>query len=94
MVYKNETITISNTATGFTVANIDLASLYWKPLKRITFSLEGAQIRAWDNATPEASVGEIINIGDIVEVSGDNAKTFRAIKTGGTDGTISCAYEV
>lgn len=95
MVYKNETITV-NTAIGFTAANLTLAKTLHngKRVKRITCTVEAAQIRAWDNGTPTATVGHILNIGDMFIVDGANVFTFRAIKTGSTNGIISVSYEI
>lgn len=96
MVYKNETITVANSAIGFTTANIDLPEkLYGRSVKQIVFTLAAAQIRIWEDGTdPTSAIGQIININDVVTIDGHNAKQFRAIRTGGTSGIISVAYEI
>jgi len=43
---------------------------------------------------PTTSTGQILNIGDVFVVDGNNARKFRAIRTGSTSGVISAAYEV
>lgn len=93
MIYKNETIVVADTAIGFT-ASI-LAMVNSPQIKRATCTTEEAQIRAWEDGTdPTASVGQILNIGDVFEVAGVDAANFRAIRTGSVSGKISVAYEV
>lgn len=96
MIYKNETITVEDSAVGFTTANIDLPEkLYGRWVKQAVFTLAVAQIRMWEDGTdPTSTVGHIINVGDFVVVDGKNAKAFRAIRTGATSGIISVAYEI
>ena len=98
MIYKNETITIDDTSggVGFTAANSALAqSLYGRDVKQVIFTVETAQIRAWDSdLAPTSSTGHVLNIGDVITVGGPDTAAFRAIRTGSTSGVISVAYEV
>lgn len=96
MVYKNETVTVADSAIGFTVANINLAmKLFGRPIKCVVFTLAVAEIRAWENGVdPTTTTGHIISVGDVVVVDGNNTESFRAIRTGGSSGIISIAYEV
>lgn len=95
MIYAIETITV-NTSIGFTAAKLAAARIETgRDVKQVTCTVEAAQIRAWENGTaPSSSTGHILNIGDVFIVNGDNASRFRAIKTGTTNGKISCSYEV
>ena len=96
MIYKNETITVEDSAVGFTVANMDLPKkLYGCHVKAVLFTLGAAQIRIWEDGTsPTDTTGHIVDVGDVVVIGGKNAKAFRAIRTGATSGIISVGYEI
>ena len=84
-----ETVTFAATSIGFTAATIRPAG---QPVMTVcSGKLETGQIRIrWDGTAPTATVGALIDIGDIVTVRGtpylDN---FRGIRTGASSGTIA-----
>ena len=90
--YNAESITVSNTAIGFTSATIS-PERRTKPDKAV-FVVETAQIRfTVDGSTPTTTVGFLAQIGDIVTINGEgDIKNFRAIRTGATDATIQPVY--
>lgn len=94
--YAYEEITVADTAVGLTEANIAKASsLYGRDVKSITVTVETAQIRfREDGGTPEASVGHLLNIGDSIVISGENARKFKAIRTGTDSASIKATYDV
>jgi len=96
MVYKVETITITDTSKGFTAANLALArSQYGRDVKKVTCTNAVAQIRMWEDGTdPTATVGHIVGIGSVFSVDGENSANFRAIRTSAVSGVLSVAYEV
>ena len=90
--YDTESITVSNTAIGFTSATIS-PERKTKPIKAV-FVVETAQIRfTVDGTAPTTTVGFLAEIGDIVTINGEHdIKKFRAIRTGSTDATIQPIY--
>jgi len=87
-----ETITVSDTAIGFTTSKIT------KPNIEVTFAfcvLAGAQVRFWlDGTSPTTTVGQLLEVGQTLTLTtrGDIIN-FKAIKTGTTSGTLSCCYK-
>lgn len=64
--------------------------------RSVTMRLETAQIR-WTvdpaGTTVSATVGEPLEVGDVLTVSGDtDMRNFRAIRTGGVSGTIHAHF--
>lgn len=90
--YNTESITVSNTAIGFTSATIS-PERKTKPYKAV-FTVETAAIRfTVDGSTPTSSVGFLAQIGDIVTINGEgDIKNFRAIRTDATDAVIQPIY--
>ena len=90
--YGTESITVSNTAIGFTAATRNPPTGN-KPNKAV-FTVETAQIRfTVDGTTPTSSVGFLGYIGDVVSINGEHdIKAFRAIRVSGTDATIQPIY--
>jgi hypothetical protein len=90
--YNTESITVSNTAIGFTDATINPQRSI-KPYKAV-FVIETAQIRfTVDGSTPTTTVGFLAEIGDIVTINGEHdIEKFKAIRTGSTDATIQPIY--
>ena len=90
--YNTESITVSNTAIGFTSATIS-PEVRTKPIKAV-FTVETAAIRfTVDGSTPTSTVGFLAQIGDIVTINGEHdIKKFRAIRTDSTDATIQPIY--
>jgi hypothetical protein len=84
----HEIITVSNT-----VATIS-ASAYTSPsITKAFCTLETAQIRFWlDGTSPTTSEGHIMEIGQYMVFSKPEMIKFRAIRTGGTSGVLSCTY--
>lgn len=96
MIYKTETITIADSAKGFTTSNLDLAeTLHGRDVKRVVFTVDTAQIRFWEDGTaPTTSAGNLANIGDVITIAGEDAKNFKAIRTGSTSAKLRASYEV
>lgn len=90
--YGTESITVSNTAIGFTAATRNPPTGN-KPSQAV-FTIETAQMRfTVDGTTPTTTVGFLVNIGDIVTINGEHdIKAFRAIRVGSTDATIQPTY--
>lgn len=83
-------ITVDNTST-----RLPLATIHGTPLiKVVEITVEGAQIRWWDDSTaPTASVGRIANIGTFIVLDNTSRiENFRAIRTTATNATLRCAY--
>ena len=90
--YAQESITVADTAIGFTVATV-LSTDPATP-EQAVFVIETAQIRyRLDGGDPTTSVGLLGNVGDVVTVTGSHdVKNFRAIRTGATSATIQPHY--
>ena len=83
-----ESVTFGASSTGFTATTIRPSG---DPVMTVcTGKLETAQIRIrWDGTAPTATVGMLIDVGDLVTVRGLAYLTeFRGIRTGGTSGVI------
>jgi hypothetical protein len=84
----DETITVSNTAVGLTASKITTYTSY------AICTLETAQIRfRVSGYNPTSAIGHILDTGNVVELTtvGDMIK-FRAIRTGTSDGVLTCSY--
>ena len=83
----HESITVADSSIGLT------ASTYGQ--SRAAFlTLETAQIR-WtvDGTTPTTTVGHVANPNDTLTLKSSNQiARFRAIRTGGTSGTLKVSY--
>ena len=88
-----EQITVAGTAIGFTAATINVGDGHAQA-NTATCRNETAQIRVTvDGTTPTSTVGTLVEIGDTFQVSSNNAMNlFRAIRTGGTSGKLTCNY--
>ena len=86
---QHESITVSDTAIGFT------SSLITYPVFGATCTLETGQIRFWlDGTDPTSSEGHLLEIGQSIGLTnGVQIGNFRAIKTGVTSGVLRCSYE-
>ena len=87
-----ETITVSDTAIGFTAAKIT------KPNIEVNFAfcvLAGAQIRFWfDGTSPTATVGQLLEVGqNLTLITRGDIINFKAIRTGAVSGTLSVCYK-
>jgi hypothetical protein len=88
--YAHETLTVSNTALGFTSGLINQGG------GQATFALVTVavdNVRFWSDGTaPTATVGHIVVAGTPVSVCGfDNIKNFKMIRVT-TDATVSVSY--
>jgi len=81
-----DTIAVSSTVISL---NAD------KRMARKAFlSLETAQIRfRHDGGDPTATVGHLMNVGDILNLEGLSLQKFRAIRTGSTNGLLTVTFE-
>jgi len=84
----DEVITISTTAIGLTSAKITSSTSY------VICTLETAQIRfRVSDANPTSTVGHILDVGKTLELTTiDDIRKFKAIRTGSTDGSLTCSY--
>ena len=91
---KLEQITVAASSIGFTVANINQTTGAHPAATSATCRLEAAQIRyTLDTTVPTTTVGVLLEIGDVLTLNGnDTLNTFRAIRTGGTSGMLSCHF--
>ena len=82
-----ESVTVTGTAGGLTTATI-------AGQRNALITVETAQIRfRVDGTVPTASVGHILNVGDVLELDSTEALVgFSSIRTGGTSATIRCSY--
>lgn len=85
--FADETIAVSSTAVGVTTATARNA-------ERMLITTEDAQIRIrYSGADPTASVGHLLEVGDVFVVCGaQNIIQFRAIRVSG-DAEIFVTYE-
>ncbi len=88
-----ESVTVSDTAGGLTAATYNPAAN--GRAQRAYITVETAQIRyRLDGTDPTASVGHILEVGDILIIDGNaNIANANFIRTGGTSGTIRVTYE-
>jgi hypothetical protein len=89
-----EQITVAGTAIGFTAASITPAGRPESNAQLASCRLRTAQISfTYDGTTPTATVGELLEVGDRIEVRGhDLLRLFRGIRTTGTSGQLDCHY--
>lgn len=85
---SSEVITVAGTSIGFTASAINPAAT------QAICRLETAEIRfRVDGTAPTASVGTVLSASDAVIVTGGNLLNgFRAIRTGGDSGSLTCTY--
>lgn len=93
---STESITVADTAIGFTTSKI-LVDSQVGPVKasRAVFKIETAPVRFTEDGTaPVASTtGILASIGDIVTIDGkENVAAFRAIRDTSTSGVIKPTY--
>lgn len=88
-----EQITVANVSIGFTAATINTGGGH-PQAERAVCRNEQAQIRVRvDGTAPTTTVGTIVDVGDTIQVTGNNAlNQFRAIRTGSTSGILTCVY--
>lgn len=87
-----EQITVANTAIGFTAARITPPGFNQATLA--SCRLRTAQISfAYDGTTPTTTVGQLLEVGDTLTLSGhDLLMRFLAIRTGATSGQLDCFF--
>jgi len=90
--YAHESITVTDTAIGFTAATMKPPS--GERPDKVVFVVETAQIRyTLDGTAPTSALGLLGEIGDIVIIEGEaNANAFQAIRTGATSAVIQPHY--
>lgn len=85
VVRAGESLTVGAAAVGFTPA-----STYANKAKGCVARLETAQIRFWTDGTiPTAATGILLEVGDVLNLSIDEARNFRGIRTGAVSGVLS-----
>jgi hypothetical protein len=92
--YDYESISVTDTAIGFTEAKISKGINSNKIPQSAMFSIETASIRIrMDGTAPTASTGLLLTAGTVVTVLGEtNIKRFKAIRSGSTSATIEVLY--
>ena len=87
-----ETITVADTAIGFTAATYGAAS--FPHLRAVVTAIGGVMRYRYDSGNPTATVGHLLSHGDMILVEGGiNVANFRAIRAGTQNGTLSVTYE-
>lgn len=83
-----EQLTVAGTAVGITAAILSPSGQ--QQIAKCRLRLETAQIRyRWDGTNPTASVGTILEVGDVLQIDGfDVASSIRFIRTGATSGVL------
>jgi hypothetical protein len=92
--YDYESISVTDSAVGFTAAKITPTSNNHKIPQEAVFSVETASIRVrMDGTDPTASTGLLIPSGTIFTVTGQtDIRRFKAIRDGSTSATIEVLY--
>lgn len=99
--YAFETVTVDATVGGVALTatkhhpvNTE-SSNDTRSAVRVFITVEGGQIRYnYDGTAPTSTTGHLLNAGDaLVLVADDAIANFRAIRTGGTSGTLMVTYE-
>jgi hypothetical protein len=92
--YAYESITVADTAIGFTTSKItDSLSLYGHECREVVGTVETAPIRfKVDGGTPTTDEGHLLYVGDQVICDGKDALKFRAIRQGSTSGVLKVTY--
>ena len=87
--FNFETVTVATTSIGLTTTLNDNVGF------RAVISCETAQCRyRYDGGAPTATVGHLLNIGDLIIFEGRaNVANFRAIRTGGTSAVLQVTIE-
>jgi len=87
-----ETITVADTAIGFTISKIAPSSS--KFATRAFCVLETAEIRfLYSGASPTSTIGLLLEIGGNLQFdSRDAISKFKAIRTGSSSGVLTCIY--
>ena len=84
-----ETVTFAASSIGFTAATLRPAG---QPnVGTCSGKLETASIRIrYDGTAPTASVGSLVDVGDIITIRGlPHLGAFRGIRTGGSSGIVN-----
>lgn len=86
--YAGEVIAVSTVSIGFTAATIARGAV------TAFCTLETADIRFWHHGVaPSATVGHPMAAGQSFALYGaTNLSNFRAIRSGGTNGSLTCSY--
>lgn len=88
-----ETITATDTATGFTATTLRPNGANTSPQATVgTCRVATAQVRyRIDGTAPTDTVGVLAEIGDVIALNGpDVLQNFKARRTGSTSGVLSC----
>lgn len=87
--FAYEQKTVDSTAGG-----VSLTAVTYSDATHATLRLETAQIRfRVDGGAPTTAVGTLLEIGETLELSGAaTIAAFRAIRTGGSSGSLSVTY--
>lgn len=90
--YDFETITVADSAIGFTAAK--LYPTGEAPCRRVMATLETAAVRyRMDGTDPTGDVGHLLNVADVLHVVGINdLLNFRAFRDTGSSGSLSVSY--
>jgi hypothetical protein len=90
-----EQVTVAAVSIGFTSTKVEPdGSGAGRQADTAVCRLETAEIRyTIDGTTPTSSVGTLLEIGDVLTITGhDSIMRFRAIRTGAVSGVANCTY--
>lgn len=90
--FAYETITVSDSAVGFTAGTRQPTSALGAQAALVTVETQPIRIRM-DGTDPTATVGHLLQDTDALVITGpNNVIKFRAIRDGGSDATILVTY--
>ena len=95
--YTFETITVADTAIGFTAATwrVSPATVGNSFVRAHVTATGGAMRYRYDGTSPTSSVGHMLSHGDSIDMDGTvNISNFKAIRSGANNGTLHVTYEV
>ena len=89
--FGHEAVVVASTAIGFTQATWGAKGSHI----RAVVSAEGGVMRyRYDGSNPSSTAGHLLSHGDVITVEGAiGLVNFRAIRCGGTSGTLRITYE-
>jgi hypothetical protein len=93
-VFAFEQLTIAAASLGFTAATTIPSGATGSPALVATVTVETAPVRyRADGGTPSATVGTLLNPGDVITVYGDHdIQAMRFFRTTGVSATLDCEY--
>lgn len=93
--FAHESVTVDATAGGVSLTAATYAPGGRPGAVKAVITCETAQVRyTYDGTAPTTTVGHLLESGSAIIVEGPgNISKFKAIRTGGTSGTLKVTYE-